>query len=442
LILMSQAPADIAINARWIAPVEGPRLLEHHSLVIRGEQIVDLLPTTKLADRWQAKQTLRLPQHLLIPGFVNAHAHAAMVLMRGLADDLPLMDWLEKHIWPAESRHVSEAFVQDGVSLACAGMITSGTTCFADMYFFPHQTAKAASQAGVRACLFSPLLDFPSAMAQNSDDYIAHALRLSDDWQHDPLIQVGFGPHAPYTVSDDPLKRIVTLAAELDCGIMMHVHETADEVRKAEQQGERPLARLKRLGLLGPRLLAVHMTQVSDDEVRLLADTGTRVVHCPESNLKLASGFCPVERLRRAGVSVALGTDGAASNNDLDMLGEMRTASLLAKGVAGDACALPADAALTMATLGGAKALGMEEFIGSLKVGKLADITAVDLGAINTQPIYDPISQLVYAAGRHQVSHVWVNGRPLLSGGRLTTLNPDDLLQRSQRWATLLGAPS
>lgn len=437
---MSQQPADLAISARWIAPVEGARLLEHYTLVVDKGRIVDLLPSAQLDSRWQVKETRQLGQHLLIPGLVNAHTHAAMSLMRGLADDLHLMDWLEKHIWPAEHRHMSEAFVQDGASLACAEMIASGTTCFADMYFFPQSTARAASAAGLRASLYAPVVDFPTAMAQNADDYIAQALTLRDDWKHEELIHVGFGPHAPYTISDAPLKRIATLAEELDCGIMMHVHETADEVRKAEQQGERPLKRLERMGLLGPQLLAVHMTQLNEAEVALLTQTGTHVVHCPESNLKLASGFCQAEKLRAAGINLALGTDGAASNNDLDMIGEMRSASLLAKGVAADASALPADATLAMATLGGARALGRDDQIGSLVVGKQADVAAIDLSALATQPVYDPIAQLVYAASRDQVSHVWVNGKLLLDNRQHTTLNPAQLLQSAQRWGRLLGA--
>lgn len=436
----SPQAADLAISARWIAPVEGARLLERHALVIKAGTIVDLLPSAQLASRWQVAQHKQLDQHLLIPGLVNAHTHAAMSLMRGLADDLHLMDWLEKHIWPAEHRHVSEAFVLDGASLAMAEMIASGTTCFADMYFFPQSTARAASHAGLRAYLYAPVVDFPSAMAQNSDDYIAQALRLKDDWKHDALINVGFGPHAPYTISDAPLKRIATLAEELECGIMMHVHETADEVRKAEQQGERPLKRLERMGLLGPQLLAVHMTQLDDPDIERVASTGTHIVHCPESNLKLASGFCQAEKLRAAGINLALGTDGAASNNDLDMIGEMRSASLLAKGVAGDACALPADATLAMATLGGARALGLDDKIGSLVIGKRADISAIDLSHVATQPVYDPIAQLVYAASRDQVSHVWVDGKLLLDNRVHTTVNPAQLLQSAQRWGRLMGA--
>lgn len=430
------AQADRIIHARWIAPVEGPRrLLEHHALVIKDGLIADLLPGDRVEQRWQAAETITLPGHLLIPGLVNAHTHAAMNLFRGLADDLPLMTWLEEHIWPAEGRWVSEDFIADGTRLACAEMIRSGTTCFADMYFFPDTIARTASEAGMRACIFSPLLDFPTPMGQGPDDYLRIATRAIDDWRHEPLIDIGFGPHAPYTVSDEPLQRALTLAEELDVPIMMHVHETAGEVSLAsEAGGERPLARLARLGMLSPRLLAVHMTQLTDKELQLVSETGTHVIHCPESNLKLASGFCPVEQLRQAGINVALGTDGAASNNDLDMLGEMRTAALIAKGVAGRADALPADAALAMATLNGARAIGLEQTTGSLAIGKQADITAVDMTELESQPLYDPIAQLVYAAGRHQVSHVWVAGKALLVDRQLTTLNRERLLHDAQGW--------
>ncbi|MBA3979458.1 MAG: N-ethylammeline chlorohydrolase [Alcanivorax sp.] len=436
------AHADLIIQARWIAPVEGPsRLLTDHAVVITGTRIVDILPVAEVSRRWQATETLRLDQHLLMPGLVNAHTHAAMNLFRGLADDLPLMTWLEQHIWPAEGKWVSEQFVADGTRLAAAEMIRSGTTCFADMYFFPEAIARVATEAGLRASLFCPVLDFPTPMGQGPDDYLRLATAAADNWRHDPLISVGFGPHAPYTVSDEPLQRILTLAEELDCQIMMHVHETAGEVQgSVDASGERPLARLARLGLLSPRLLAVHMTQLTEDEIRQVADTGTHVVHCPESNLKLASGFAPVEALRNAGVNVALGTDGAASNNDLDMLGELRTAALLAKGVAGAADALPADAALAMATLNGARALGLDQLTGSLVAGKQADIIAINMSALETQPVYDPIAQVVYAAGREQVTHTWVAGRCLMAERQLLTLNTGRILRDTQTWQENINA--
>jgi 5-methylthioadenosine/S-adenosylhomocysteine deaminase len=427
--------ADLIIHARWVIPVEGAGPLEQHALVVRDGLIADILPSERVEGRWQAPKVLQLGQHALTPGFINAHTHAAMNLFRGLADDLPLMTWLEQHIWPAEGKWISDEFVHDGTRFACAEMIRSGTTCFADMYFFPEAIARAAKEAGLRAVLFSPLLDFPTPMAQGPDDYLRLALAAHDNWRHEPLIQIGFGPHAPYTVSDAPLSKLLTYAEELDLPIMMHIHETAGEIMMATADGgPRPLERLHGLGLLGPRLLAVHMTQLTDDEITLLAQTGTSVVHCPESNLKLASGFCPVEKLRRAGVNVALGTDGAASNNDLDMQGEMKTAALLAKAVASDASALPAAAALEMATLAGARALGIESQTGSLVIGKQADMIAIDLGALETQPLFDPVAQIVYSASRAQITHTFVAGRTLMEDRALTTLNEARVLRDARAW--------
>lgn len=433
---MSDNRADLMIKARWVAAVgPGDDVLEDHSLVINGEHIADLLPTPLAERKWHATETLTLNRHLLIPGLINAHTHAAMSLLRGFADDLPLMTWLEQHIWPAEQRWLSEAFVLDGARLAAGEMIRSGTTCFADMYFHPDATARVAAEAGLRAVLCCPILDFPTAAGEGPEDYLGTATAMIDNWRHEPRLTLGFGPHAPYTISDGPLARILTLAEELDAPIMMHLHETAGEIQQAAAaSGERPLARLARLGLLSPRLLAVHMTQLIDDEIQMLARTGTPVAHCPESNLKLASGFAPVQRLLEAGVNVALGTDGAASNNDLDMIGEMRTAALLAKGVSLRADAVPAPTALRMATLNGARALGLEAQTGSLEVGKQADVVAVDFGALATRPVYDPVAQLVYSASRDQVSHSWVAGRCLMAERRLTTLNPALLSKTADEW--------
>ncbi|MDX1804873.1 MAG: TRZ/ATZ family hydrolase [Alcanivorax sp.] len=440
---MSDNQADLIVHARWIAPVTpGSGVLEHHCLVVKDGLIADILPSTQARDTWQAAEEQNLDSHLLIPGLINAHTHAAMNLLRGIADDLPLMTWLEKHIWPAEGRFVSDPFVLDGTRLAAAEMIRSGTTCFADQYFFPASAAKATVEAGLRASLFCPILDFPTPMGAGPEDYLRLATEAMDQWHHEPRIQIGFGPHAPYTVSDGPLEKVLTLAEELDVPVMMHVHETAGEIQMAvSNTGERPLTRLKELGLLSPRLLAVHMTQLTDEEIALVAQTGTQVVHCPESNLKLASGFAPIEKLRRAGINVALGTDGAASNNDLDMIGEARTAAFLAKGVSLEADALPAAQVLEMATLNGAKALGRDHEIGSLDIGKQADMVAVDLNRIETQPVYDPVAQLVYAASRDQVTHSWVGGRCLMDNRQLTTLNEAVLLKNAQQWqAQIAGA--
>ncbi len=433
---------DTLLHARWIIPVEPDNtVLEGHSLAIHEGRILALLPRTEAEQAFTSRNTLELADHALIPGLVNAHTHAAMSLLRGLADDLPLMQWLNDHIWPAESRWVNEEFVHDGTELAMAEMLRGGTTCFNDMYFFPDVAARAAAACGMRACVGLIVVDFPTPWAQNAEEYLDKGLHVHDAYRSDPLITTAFAPHAPYTVSDEPLQRIRVLADELELPVHMHVHETADEVQPEKaRDGLRPLQRLQGLGLVSPSLLAVHMTQLTDAEIADYAESGGYVIHCPESNLKLASGFCPVHRLDQAGIPVALGTDGAASNNDLDMFGEMRTAALLAKGVSGNASALPAHRVLRMATLHGAMALGLGEDIGSLQIGKWADITAVRLNDIETSPVYQPISQLVYATGRDKVSDVWVAGRQLLKDRQLTTLDRQDIRARARAWQAKIAA--
>jgi len=433
---------ELLIHARWIIPVEpDTHVLEYHSIAVDEGRITALLPTNEARQSFEAQTTIELGDHALIPGLINAHTHAAMSLLRGIADDLPLMEWLQQHIWPAEQKWVSEQFVHDGTQLAIAEMLRSGTTCFNDMYFFPEVTTRVAANSFMRSCTGLILLDFPTRYAENPDEYFAKGLALHDEYKHHPLVSHAFAPHAPYSVSDDPLKKAQMLADELDLPIHVHLHETASEIEDSlKQHGQRPLARLAQLGLLSPALTAVHMTQLEDTEIRQLADSGASVVHCPESNLKLASGFCPVHKLLEAGVNVALGTDGAASNNDLDLIGEMRSAALLGKAVAGDASALPAHTVLRMATLNGAQALGLAEQTGSLEVGKWADLAAVNLGILESQPVYDPVSQLVYAAGREQVSHVWVAGQLLMRERQLTHLDIDDLLVRTRGWQTRIAA--
>ncbi|MFJ3049250.1 TRZ/ATZ family hydrolase [Pseudomonas nitroreducens] len=431
----TKVPLDLLLFPTWIVPVEPAGIvLRDHGLGIRDGRIALLAPRAE-ALRHPAAETRELPGMLLSPGLINAHGHAAMSLFRGLADDLALMTWLQEHIWPAEAKWVSEDFVRDGTELAIAEQLKGGITCFSDMYFLPQVACEVVHKAGVRAQISVPVLDFPVPGARDADDAIRQGLALRDDLKHHPRIKVAFGPHAPYTVSDDKLENILMLAEELDAGIHMHVHETAFEVQQAlEKHGERPLARLHRLGLLGPRFQAVHMTQVNDEDLAMLVETNSSVVHCPESNLKLASGFCPVERLWQAGVNVAIGTDGAASNNDLDLLGETRTAALLAKAVAGQATALDAHRALRMATLNGARALGMEQETGSLELGKAADITAFDLSGLAQQPVYEPVSQLIYASGRDCVRHVWVGGKQLLEDGKLTRLDEERLIAVAGEW--------
>jgi len=432
---------DTLIHARWIVPVDPDAVThESHSLVIHEGRILALLPTDQARTSYQPAVEHDLDQHLVIPGLVNAHTHAAMTLLRGLADDLPLHEWLNDHIWPAESRWVNENFVHDGTQLAIAEMLRGGTTCFNDMYFYPDITARVASHCGMRASAGLIVIDFPTVWAKDADEYISKGLAVHDRYRGDPLIHTVFAPHAPYTVSDQPLEHIRTLADEMEIGIHMHVHETADEVDKAvELTGKRPLQRLQELGLLTPAMMAVHMTQLTDDETGLFAASGAHVVHCPESNMKLANGFCPTATLAAAGVNIALGTDGAASNNDLDMLGEIHTTALLGKAVCGDASAMPAHTVLRMATLNGANALGIGNETGSLTAGKWADVTAVRMDSIESMPLYDPVSQLVYACGREQVSDVWVAGQHLLKERRLTTLDDHEILHKTREWQRRIG---
>jgi len=422
---------DTLLHARWIIPVDNKnRYLEKHAIAIHEEKIIDILPSSEAKTRYNASVSRNYAQHALIPGLINSHTHAAMNLFRGLADDLSLMDWLQNHIWPAESEHVNEAFVHTGTELAIAEMIRSGTTCFNDMYFFPDITARVAADIGIRASVGLILIDFPTVWANNSEEYIAKGLAVFDHYKGHELIKTAFAPHAPYTVSDEPLRHIGTLANELELNIHMHIHETAFEVAEAEKNnGQRPLARLNELGLLTPALQAVHMTQLLDDEIELLAASGSHVIHCPESNMKLASGICPVDRLFEAGINIALGTDSSSSNNNLDMVGEMHSAALLAKISTMDATAVPAEQVLQMATINGARALAMDDITGSLEVGKFADIVAVNFDTIETLPVYDPISHLVYSCSREHVTDVWIAGEQRLTDKVLNTIDENKLKQ-------------
>ncbi len=428
---------DTLIHARWVVPVEPDcTAREEHTLAIDQGNILELLPSKDAAAKYQASQRVELNDHVLMPGLVNSHTHAAMTLFRGFADDLPLMNWLQDHIWPAEKRWVDQDFVLAGTRLAIAEMIRSGTTCFNDMYYFPDVVAQACQDAGMRACVGLIVLDFPTAWAQDASDYLRKATQVHDDWRDSELISTAFAPHAPYTVSDAPLGKIKVLADELDLPVHIHVHETAQEIEDSMRlYNMRPLERLSRLGLLNDRLVAVHATQLMPAEITSLAANGASVVHCPESNLKLASGMCSVAALCSASVNVALGTDSAASNNDLDMLGEAKTAALLAKGVSRDPTALPVNEVITMATLNGARALRLDHRIGSLLPGKSADIIAVDLGDCGTQPTYDPLPQLVYSAARNQVTDVWINGNQVLRDRACTSLDLDTILTTARTWA-------
>ena len=435
-------PIDALISPGWTVPVE-PDAMAHEGLCLAFDEgkIVALLPRQEAMQRYDPRVVYDRPDHVLLPGLVNAHTHAAMTLMRGYADDLPLEGWLKERIWPAEMRYAGPEFVTDGVRLAVAEMLRGGITCFADMYYFPQCTARVAAEAGIRLVVGMIALEFPTPWAKTAAEYISKGLAVHDSYRTQPLVSTMFAPHAPYSVGDDTLKRIRQLADQLEVPVQMHVHETAAEVAEAvSATGRRPLQRLGELGLLNPGLMAVHATQLTEEEIATLARAGCSVVHCPRSNLKLVSGACPVADLLAAGVNVALGTDGAASNNRLDLWAEMDTAALLGKFVADDATALPAPVMLELATINGARALGLDETIGSLKPGKSADVICVRLDDAATRPVIDPVSQLVYAAGREHVTDVWVAGEQLVEDGVLTRMEPATICNPADQWASRITA--
>ncbi|EKU24864.1 TRZ/ATZ family hydrolase [Xanthomonas graminis] len=427
---------DLLIEAGYVVPIEPHAVvLEDHAVAVRGSEIVAVLPTAQARARFAAARTVSRPDAALLPGLVNAHTHNPMTLLRGIADDLPLMVWLQQHIWPVETAVIGAEFVADGTALAIAEMLRGGTTCANENYFFSDVQAAVYKQHGFRARVGTVIIDFPTAWAKTSDEYFERACEVHDQWRDDPLIGIAFAPHAPYTVNDANFERVRMLSDQLDVPVHLHTHETAQEIADSlKQYGQRPLARLDRLGLVNDRLIAVHMTQLTDAEIHLCAERGVSVVHCPESNLKLASGFCPACALQRAGVNLAIGTDGCASNNDLDMFSENRTAAILAKAVANDATALDAATTLRAATLGGARALGFGEKIGSIEVGKQADLICVDLFALETQPLHNVLSQLVYAAGRQQVSDVWIAGQRKLEQRVLVDMDTDALVANARQW--------
>ncbi|PID54820.1 MAG: N-ethylammeline chlorohydrolase [Gammaproteobacteria bacterium] len=436
-------PCDLLLLPKWIVPVRPvAQVLSQHFIAVSAGRIVAIAPRSELHN-YRAAETVELAEHVVLPGLINAHGHVAMSLLRGFADDLALQDWLAQHIWPVEFKHVNADFVQDGALLGIAEMILSGTTCFSDMYYFPEVTARACRDVGIRAQIATPIFDAPSAWGTGIDDYIKRGLALIDDNRHSDLISVVFGPHSVYAVSKASLQRVATLAAELDIGIQIHLHENQAELIQCQSAEQcRPIELLETLGLLSSKTQCVHMTTLNDADIARLKRTGASVIHCPLSNLKLASGLSPIARLHREGISIGLGSDGAASNNNLNLFLEMRQAALLAKLSSNDASALLAADILTMATLGGAQALGLDEHIGSLEVGKAADIIAVDLSAPSCQPVHNPLSQLVYACTGKEVSHSWVAGRCLLKDGQLQTLNLSSTLVAANTWRARLSPHS
>lgn len=428
------------IEAQWVLPVEPWTVIEHGAVAIEEGRIADVGPAAEVRARNPQARVRALPDAALLPGLVNAHTHAAMTLLRGFADDVALMTWLNDRIWPAESRWVDPGFVADGTLLAAAEMLTAGVTTFADMYFFPGAAIDACQRAGIRIMSGQVIVDGATAYGSGADEYLKKAQEIVTAYRDVPLVHLSVAPHAPYTVCDATLVRAVELADQWDLPLNIHVHETRDEIEQSLQQyGLRPLARMDRLGAVNYRLLAAHAVHLTADEISLLAERGSALVHCPASNLKLASGMARLADWLAAGIRVGVGTDGPASNNRLDLLSDLRLASLLAKAVSDDAAAVPARQALHTATLGGAQALGMADRIGSLTVGKDADFIAINLGAWQSQPLYDVASHLVYATAPGAVSDVWVAGRPRVQDGALVDLDPAELAVTARQWGARIG---
>jgi len=435
---------DLLIESRWCLPIAPEEtVLEDHAIAVRDGRIVALLPHDEARERFDAGALVERHEHVLMPGLVNAHTHAAMTLLRGYADDLPLERWLREGVWPAERRWVSAEMVRDGTRHAIAEMLKSGTTCFSDQYFFPEVVAETAADLHMRAVVATPVIDFPTAWSTDGND----CLQKAADLVHDPfaehsLITTAFAPHSTDVVSDATFQALRVMADQLDRRIQIHLHESATDIERAlAETGLRPFERLEQLGFVNASLLVVHGVHLSDAELAKMASAGVGVVHCPRSNLKLASGFARVQAMQDAGLVTALGTDGAASNNVLDMPGELRTAALLAKAVAGDATALDAHTALRMATLDGAKALRIDEATGSLEPGKAADLLCLDVNDLQCRPAYDVASQVVYTCGTQNVSDVWVAGRQLLERGELTLIDEAEIMARSAEWQQRIAAP-
>lgn len=427
---------DTILNCRWVIPIEPYNTLhENYAIIIHNGLIVDLLPQEKVSELYSSHNSIDLNKHAVLPGFINAHTHSPMIYFKGLADDLPLMDWLNNYIWPTERKWLGPEFIQSSTQFAIAEMLKNGTTCFNEHYFFPEIIAEAVQATKIRACIGATIINFETVWSKNEEDGFEKFQGFYNKYKDKPLLTFSLAPHSPYGTTDKILSKIAAFSEKYNLPIHMHVHETEVEVMESlEKYGKRPLRRLYDLGLLSKRLQCVHMTQVNSEDFELLELTKANIIHCPESNLKLASGYCPVQKLLENNINVALGTDSAASNNNLDMIGEMRTAALLGKVVAASATALNAVDVLRMATINGAKALGLEDKIGSIEKGKSADITAINLHHLNTQPIYNPISQIVYAASNTQITDVWVAGKQLLKEQELTTIDEDVAVANAWTW--------
>lgn len=427
---------DQIIHAKWIITCEEQnKELTNHAIAIKDGNIVGILPSAEADKQWQSSSVQHFNTHALMPGLINSHTHISMNIFRGLADDLDLMDWLTNHIWPAEGKWVSHDLVYDASSLAMAEMIRCGTVRFNDMYFYPEATAKAAEVAGMHAHVGMTIIDVPTAWAKTTDEYFAKSLEFYQQYKNNPMVTPTFAPHSTYTVSRENLIKVNELAMQHNLKINIHLQEVKSEAEQTmAKYGLRPLELLDSINMVSPHLIAIHMTDIQNNDMTILQNKKPSVVHCPESNMKLASGICPTQKMLQAGINVALGTDGAASNNDLDMIGEMRSAAFLGKLASGDPKAVSAETAIKMATLHAAKALGVDAVAGSLTVGKIADIIAIDLEQIETQPLYHPLSAIVYAASRQQVTDVWIAGKKVLDNRKLLTLDEKELLNKAQSW--------
>jgi 5-methylthioadenosine/S-adenosylhomocysteine deaminase len=428
--------ASIIISASWIftSNSEG-QLLSDYSIVIENDKIIDLVPQDKVFDEYEANDTYQLTDHILIPGLINTHTHAAMSLFKGFADDLPLQDWLNDYIWPAEKEFINSSFVKDGSILALSEMIKSGVTTFNDMYFFPDATAEAVKELGVRSNIGLVVLDFPTNYATDPEDYLLKGFEFRDKWRNEELITTSIAPHAPYSVSDEAFTLINTYSEELSINIHTHLHETQWEIEDSiEKYGITPVQRLNNLGIIGPSLMAVHCVHLNDQDMATLAKNKVSIVHNPSSNMKLGSGISDIAKMLKQNLNISLGTDSSASNNRIDIMEEMRLAALLIKGSTKSPESFSANEAIKMATINGAKALGLESIIGSIEKNKKADLVAIDLNSIENQPIYNPLTTLVYSSSRSDVSYVWIDGEIKLKDKKLVKIDEERIIQLAKKW--------
>jgi 5-methylthioadenosine/S-adenosylhomocysteine deaminase len=424
---------SLILNAAWVLPLTpGEEVFAPGAVAVRGSELVAVGPQGELAGRFAAQRVLDYPQGLIMPGLINAHTHAAMALFRGLADDLPLEEWLNNHLFPAE-KHLDYQFIYWGTRLAVAEMLLSGTTTFCDMYLFADAVAQAVVDTGIRAVVGEVLYDFPSPNYGKPENGLRFTADLCRAYQGHARVRVAVQPHAVYTCSPDLLEESKALADAHHTRWIIHLSETAREVADClEHYGDTPVGHLHRLGVLTANTVADHAVALTDRDIDLLSASGAGVAHCPESNMKLASGMAPVARLLARGVPVGLGTDGCASNNNLDMLTEMDTAAKLAKVRDLDPTALPARQALALATRLGARVLGVEGEVGMLAPGLKADLVVIDLDQPHLTPIYDPYSHLVYAATGADVQTVMVAGRILVEDRQLLAFDLAETLARTR----------